>query len=239
MGGNGKAAGGATPAAQGNPQGNPDPELDAAGYQHAIAERFRRAAHQEAPVIERLQQGFAEWNRSVSADEDQALVTYQSSGYRNLNRALRHENGVVNLPNHLLDPALVHHLDAVISRGRVPQAITVFRGRQRYISLAEARSMVGKKLTDHGYLSTSVRVAVGESYALRGTPNGTLYQIEVPAGSPTAWLHSFDREGLDEKEILLPRSSTFVVTGASQRADPHVQGHFATVIHMRLVPTEI
>ena len=239
MGGNGKAAGGATPAAQGNPQGNPDPELDTAGYQHAITERFRRAAHQEAPVIATLQESFAAWSRTTSPDETQALITYQVSGYRNLNRALRHESGVVNTRNHLLDPALVQHLDAVIGRGRVPQAITVYRGQQRYISLAEARSMIGEELTDHGYMSTSVRVAVGESYALRGTPNGTLYQIEVPAGSPTAWLHSFDREGLDEKEILLPRSSTFVVTGASQRADPHVQGHFATVIHMRLVPAEI
>jgi len=213
--------------------------VDAAGYHHAIAERFRREAQQEAPVIERLQQGFAAWSRGVSRAETQALVTYQGSGYRNLNRALRHEDGVVNLRNHLLDPELVHHLDTVISRGRISQTLTVYRGRQRYISLDEARSMVGEELTDHGYMSTSVRVAVGESFALRGTPNGTLYQIEVPAGSPAAWLHSLDREGLDEKEILLPRSSTFVVTAASQRADPDVQGHFATVIHLRLVPAEI
>ncbi len=210
--------------------------MDEAAYHQAIADRDQRETQQEDPVVAALQQGFAAWGQSVSAAETQALTAYQNSGYRNLNRALRHENGVVTTSNHLLDPKLVQHLDAVISRGSVPQNITVYRGRQRCISLAEARSMIGNEITDHGYLSTSAHVAIGESYALRGTPNGTLYQIEVPAGSPAAWRHSSERDGIAEKEILLPRSSTFIVTGASQRADPEVQGHFATVIHMRLVP---
>jgi len=236
MGGNGNAAQGSNPVAKGNPHHNPDPRLTLAGYQQALRDRNQAEKHREAAVVARLEPAYAAWRTALTADETQAVHSHQGHAYRNMNRGLRYAAGGDPRGNHLIDHTRMQQLDALISRGRVPHDTTVYRGRRRVTHLAAARAVIGTWDTDHGYVSTSVNVAVGEGFALRGDTNGTLYQITVPAGSHAAWLHSLDVEELGEHELLLPRGSEFLITDVSQRAHPQVQGQMINVIHMRVVP---
>jgi len=150
------------------------------------------------------------------------------------------------------DPRQVAALDQVIARGQIPQALTLYRGRARRMSLAEARSEVGTVIIDHGYVSTSLAPAVAESFAgwqhsytfgvnqeitNRRVQAGTLYQITIPAGSRGAFVDA-QQTGRAEYEIVLPRGSQFLLTGVSQRPIAGLPLGAYTVLHLELLPPE-
>jgi hypothetical protein len=198
--------------------------------------------------------GFAAWAATLSPAEVAAIATYKGVGY-GFNRRLRAWQAYQALPDKPArtpeplsadDRTLVAHLDGLVARGRIPHTLTVYRGRQRQLSLAEAQHEVGGIIADPGFVSTTLDIGVAEGFAgyIRSGPRndptqvtvraGTLYAITIPAGSRGAWLDAWSSRG--EFELLLPRDSQFRVTRVSQSPVYGVPGGFYTTVHLELLP---
>jgi len=203
-----------------------------------------------------LNVAFAPWAHSLSEEESLALLTYTGSGHERINARLRAREGLSleavdpwDPPSPVAREALmstIRRLDAVISRGQVPTTLTVYRGRERHVPLAEAQQRIGGIARDYGFVSTSLALHVAALVAgyqktwLAADPStvqvrcGTLYEITIPAGSRAAWVDI--HEDRKEYELLLPRGSRFRVTGVRQEPWAGEPPAAYTVIQMELLP---
>lgn len=231
MGGNGRASGPATLArpATGTPPPPPDPP-------EAIDWRARQF------VIADLDDAYTPWLDSLAADESKALLFYQSWGYGAINGALRRYEGLPprDTATGVADSFRsedVAALDAVIARTPTPQPLTVWRGFKRTLAPAQAQALVGKNLVDHGFVSTTLSLYTAESFTQdEALPRnlGTIYRIDVPAGSRAAWIDRHRSRG--EDELLLPRNSRFRVTAVTTRPHGEQGGRPVVVIHLTALP---
>ena len=209
-----------------------------------------------AERVARLQAAVAPWARTVTEAEVLALLTYTGTGHTAINARLRARRGLPLATVDAGDPpspvaraalvSTVRRLDALIGRSRLPETITVYRGRARQVPLAEAEQRIGGVATDHGFVSTSLAPAVAARHAGAPPPGpgadpgtvalygGTLYEITIPAGSPGAWVDV--HEDRAEYEVLLARGSRFRVTGVRQEPGAGDPAAATTVIQMTLLP---
>ncbi len=116
---------------------------------------------------------------------------------------------------------IMRGLDRAISSARIPEDTTVYRGSPLYGRTAqdfERLAQNGGTFTDAGYTSTSL-IAEG---ARLGNPD-VIFETRLPAGSKGLYLNaseSLQSMGLaNENEVLLPRGSTFRVTGVDHTPD--------------------
>ncbi len=151
------------------------------------------------------------WASSLTADQKQALKDYTGGYYySNINAALRQGK----MPDGR-EGEIVKHVDSALENASTETKITLYRGISPS-SAARLNGQLGKGsiITDRGFVSTSSSRAIAR--ALRGfqTANGTglMMEIQVRAGSRVASLAAVSGTP-GEQEMLLPRGSSFRVTG--------------------------
>lgn len=135
-----------------------------------------------------------------------ALRTYSSWEYHDINRALR--AGQVSAPRQA-------QIDEIRSTMRpTPQPVVAYRrasgrdfGLGEYAKTAEIQAVVGQRFRQPGFMSSTLDESV-----LAGHPAVVHMEIEVPEGTPAAWLHNV---GLDhDQELLLDVGQDFELLSA-------------------------
>jgi hypothetical protein len=146
---------------------------------------------------------------------------YSGAGFRQLNEALRKGSGVKHISRSIVPnthkgdyrttitlngATAVRHLDAAIDDSPVDHDTTLYRGTTAFHT-----PNVGDVFTDKGYTSTSSdrnRAAV-----YYGGNGRLLWEITVPKGERA--LPIDEGPNTHEKEVLLPRGSSFRITDVS------------------------
>ena len=179
-----------------------------------------------------------QWEKSLSADERDAISWYTSYGYGDINDYWRKKDGWEYINSEIVEEAS-KQLDSAISRYELKDNIIVQRGVEDIFSesfsggdINSERDFIGRIFTDKGY---------GSSTALYGNRTATakpvVYEIEVPAGvGRGAYINQFGGQYQDiEYEFLLAKDGRYVVTDVIINDEPIPQ---QTIIKMRLIVDE-
>ena len=178
--------------------------------------------------------------KGLSADQKKALRFYSAIGHpansTRINEALR-QGATMNAEA----SASIKELDKAFEKARTAKQMTVYRGispdtlgkflgPQMHAQLLKDGTLpVGARLTDHGFVSTSADRDVadtfasgqqGKVYAGEYAPppkNGrAIVNVRVPKGSRAI---AIPKPVHDQKEIVLDRSSSFRIVGATKKTD--------------------
>lgn len=120
----------------------------------------------------------------------------------------------------VLDHAL--NFETALSKAKLPQDAAVFRGASFDTAVdstglskkeiqADPQKLVGKTITELGFMSTSTDAGLAEEYA-----DGMVYHIKLPAGSQAVLQNSLNPY-LDGPEITVNRNSKFRVLEAENK----------------------
>ena len=154
----------------------------------------------------------------MSEDQELSLERYQMNGSLAINGYLRGDKLALNYAHMSRDEAAQHIKDIDGLFSPVAQPLAVYRGVEN-----PARFSPGTEFTDDGYASTTTEPSVARLFS--GGFGGAVVRIAVPAGARALSVASASHEdlhgpvaqnteeGLNEREVLLPRGSRFRVTG--------------------------
>lgn len=156
-------------------------------------------------------------HESLSPQQFRAVRAYQEEGYHHsLNEFLRGQRTEVRAEVR----ATVAHLDSAIAGSRINRPMTLYRGFTMEGRPPSASDLVGMKVTDPAYYSTSTRREIAEGFS-GSLGQGVVMRIKVPAGTKGLAVHKvrtgseFSEGGATpEFEVLLPRGSSFRITSA-------------------------
>ena len=178
------------------------------------------------------EQGWGDWLRGLERKEARALTAYTRNEYEFVNEMLRREMFTSTDPDIYVDPAFretVQLLDQALARGPVPENVTVYRGMRIprvYDMIRDGTLLIGQRMFDRAYISTSLSQTLAKGFANSSLPNlahGThriLVTIDVPAGSAGGYVQKLSRGSAEpEHELLLPRDCRFVVKGYEMMVD--------------------
>jgi hypothetical protein len=122
-------------------------------------------------------------------------------------------------------------LERVIASGRLPRDVRLYRGAGANFDSSHLKP--GSTMSSEGLLATSTNRGVAESFATLDPPKrgiaGTVFEIDAPAGSPSAWASS--RPG--EREVLFGRRTELRIK--SVRTED-VDGETIRVVHATIDP---
>ena len=157
--------------------------------------------------------------------ERDALKVYTSNQYRTINRTLRFSD--VPGRNTTIGRT-VAEIDSALERSVIPRDVVVgrtFNGGFLQGEIAAGNLKVGSTISDRAFVSTST--------AINSSPSAAVMIIKVPKGSRGLALQHISNYP-EERELLLPRGSTFKVTKITHRQSEHstLQG---VVLEARLV----
>jgi len=165
---------------------------------------------------------FSPWAKNLSREEKDALTKLGGPEYRDVNRYLRSPNTSKDFE---ID-SIVTKADTAISKASLNRDITTYRydSSQDLAELWDKLSKTGNTKVkvplrnDPAYTFTTIDPTVADWWnksQLKG--KGILLQIDVPKGTPAAFL---DAQGIHSNrgylELVLPRNSPFEVIGATQ-----------------------
>jgi hypothetical protein len=138
-----------------------------------------------------------------------------SSAYETINTGLRTGS---EIPGYMQDD--INGLDSLIGRSPAStQETTTYRGVGGAFGEKLESMEVGDSFTDPSFVSTSSERSAAERYvsfqSSLGDPNGAVLEITNPIGSRSLDIHSYDPgfTTTNEKELLLPRDTSFTITG--------------------------
>jgi hypothetical protein len=153
------------------------------------------------------------YRESLTPGEVKAIDSYMGENYKSINGTLRNGEG----PSAVTGKRIAA-LDSAVRKGQLGRDTTLYRAagfKQDWDAL------VDKTFTDHGFVSTSEATELPLMMSHR--PNGAFIRIKAPAGAHVGYLHKLRNQqavskydGVPEKEVLLPRDSTFKVTAAKR-----------------------
>lgn len=146
---------------------------------------------------------YKSWEKSLTAEEKEAVTTYTGSWATDVNAKLRTSGDVSSW-----DKSSVANLDKALAKGSLPEDLIVHRGMS-YSKLTDAMESgaltPGSILHDKGYGSSSV-------HSDRAFTGNVRLRVRVPAGSPGAYVENLSSHK-SELEFLLPRNSSYVIKG--------------------------
>lgn len=163
----------------------------------------------------------AGWATSLTPQQRKAVESYKGTGYRHINGTLRHGKEPSAATRERISA-----LDAAVGRGKVERNITAYRTFDARALPGPPTSLIGKTFTDHGFVSTSESGREPFAIAAKRVPKGrnpVLARIKIPAGThagfPDRVLGIQGASGYQELELLLPRDSSFRITGVKRAAN--------------------
>lgn len=164
--------------------------------------------------------------RSLTEAELNAVFDYTTSSYLQINSALRDDK---KLNKH--NQSVVTNIDSAMETSVLPEQ-TLYRGTDyglfgiekegRSQSSIEKllKSMVGTSFSDKAYVSTTKDESTARSFSGRGSggSNGrVILEIKADEGSHGIDIGTNSNFGESESEVLLPRDSSFVITGVKKK----------------------
>ena len=158
---------------------------------------------------------------SLTQDEMQAIASYQSMDYEDINAGLR---GNATLRAEY--DKTIRTVDRVIDKASLDFNTTVYRGISDDTGAFD-NIQIGDRITDKGFLSTSPNPAVAEAFAnstvIQGKP--VVLEIEVPMGQPAL-----------ASDVASARLAGEIETGASLRlADDDMIAEIAGYVRLNEV----
>lgn len=170
----------------------------------------------ERGLLAKKRSKHAQWQKSLTEDEDYAIGDYTGGGYWDINSYLRKTGDWENINAEFVKQQ-IKGLDSAISRYELKDNIRVQRGVMNDVidklvedndvheSLSE---LIGKKFHESAYSSTTVVQNNGVA-----TAKPTILDIEIPAGTGRgAYVNQLAGQFQDtEYEFLLKRGSTFTI----------------------------
>ncbi len=183
--------------------------------------------------------GTAGSNRQLTVRQELAVRNYTYGGDALVNQGLR--GGSVSDPAHFR--ALLDGLDGAIAASPAPEPVVLHRGVNRdYLARLgvsdpddpqSVQGLVGRTFSDGNYLSTSI----GSTAAVE---REVFMALRVPKGHPALNVMPFSSFGDEEREVLLPRGTRFVIHAAYERdvalwGDPAARSWF---IEAEIVPAD-
>lgn len=168
------------------------------------------------------------WPSRLTDVERDAVWTYRTSGYHDMNGALR--NGTLNDDDLRAE---IEAVDRALSKSEVDRGVVVYRGINTR-RMGDVTQLPGTIIEDKGFVSTSLDEGSARkfvNYAIDDEKPAALVKITVPKGTNGAYLDSLDPESTwREDEMLLPRNTKFHVTSVVKDDDG------IPVISMEVVP---
>jgi hypothetical protein len=182
-------------------------------------------------VVDRLNAAFAEWENSLSPDEVESLHYYQddkaafhqSRNFERINEFFRDPDSAARTlsdSDYMVIEEVSARLDAAISRGWMPEDVTVYRGMKSYAKLFGFRpesQLSGFDFHERAYTSATVYAHRADQFL--DEEEGFMLTFQVPWKHHAAWL---PRIGLPkmagQRELLLPRNLNFRVVTTAVRA---------------------
>ena len=172
--------------------------------------------------------------KNMSAYEDKSFVKQLTNAEGEAAAAYTEEIGfemnkmargkAIDEEHYDYDEVLGHALnfETALSKAKLPQDAAVFRGASFDTAVdstglskkeiqADPQKLVGKTITELGFMSTSTDAALAEEYA-----DGMVYHIKLPAGSQAVLQNSLNPY-LDGPEITVNRNSKFRVLDAENK----------------------
>lgn len=175
-------------------------------------------------LMARKNSQYGKWKAALSEDSKDALYSYTSDGYGDVNSYLRKLNGWEHINAKMVNDQIAR-LDEAIETFSLKKNITVLRGASESSldvlfeggdPVNELTELIGRKYHDNGYMSST---------ALMGNPVATskpvVFEIDVPAGNGRgAYINDFGSQFQDaEYEFLIKRGADFTVTDISEDED--------------------
>lgn len=169
-------------------------------------------------LLAKLNSSHGKWEKSLTNDEKEAISSYTTDGYEEINDYLRRRNA-----SHRIDRDFVikeiQNLDAAISRYHLRKDITVRRGVNKNalsqilsaVEVSKIQQLIGKIYKEEAYTSTTV--LHGNSVA---TTKPVVFTIHVPEGKGRgAYINQFSGLNEDvEYEFLIKRGAEFKIKRA-------------------------
>lgn len=188
---------------------------------------------QESTAITDEERAF-EWAENLSDDEKMAVEWYVSGDGMEANNYLR-KRGWYSNPMNEADDELkenIKNLDSAIdSYGGLKESGTYYRNvdASAFFTPSQIRQMedfawgdndgkdiksiIGKEITDKGYLSTTSDLELVEEWGdFTGSEHPIIVEYDVPAGAKGANLKAFDIEEDPQNETLFARNSKVEIT---------------------------
>ncbi len=160
---------------------------------------------------------------ALSSSQKESATTYTGESYKKINGGLRSGEALSDENQRTVDG-----LDSAIAQSSLERPTMLYRGMKMNDSLRE-NIKPGATFSDAAYTSTSFDQANSERFSTGGDP-GAVMRITAPAGQ-TGLATSSISEFSEENEFVLPRGTTYSVTGVSVDPDSGL-----TFIEAEIVP---
>ncbi|MEU3600696.1 putative T7SS-secreted protein [Streptomyces sp. NPDC006798] len=177
---------------------------------HAIASAEVRGGVRElADDTEAAKFGGQHWNDyadSLPEESRQALRDYSGPMYKEMNGYLRGDADM-GTPEVLRN---IENADKALAGRTVPEDVMVVRGQDvGYLKAESPEDLIGQKIKEPGYLSTSL----GDNGAVSSfSGKDAVLHLRVPEGHPAMWMENVSYFKGSERELLLGRDTTYEVT---------------------------
>lgn len=189
---------------------------------------------EERGLLAKKRSKHAQWQKSLTEEENYAIGDYTGGGYYDINAYLRKTGDWENINSAFVEQQ-IKGLDSAISRYELKENIRVQRGVMNDVldrlvedndvqeSLSE---LVGKKFRESAYSSTTVVQGNGVA-----TAKPTIFDIEIPAGvGRGAYVNQLAGQFQDtEYEFLLKRGATFTI---KEVREEEIMGEYRYYIKM-------
>lgn len=156
-----------------------------------------------------LDQDFATTYDGLPENERRTMENYTDEGYADINSDLRHDPESADMET-------VQEIDNVIARGQTSEDIVVFRAIAGPSPERGGRSKhrfnglkAGDEFEDAGFSSTTTSMGQARNFDSEGT--GYVLEVEVPKGTPGAWVPKIPGADNGEQEFILPRNARYRV----------------------------
>ena len=169
--------------------------------------------------------GFSQWNNSLSIMERQALVDYkkecyphEASYYVNINNALRGREDFTNG-----NQTRAMRIHSALSRASVPEDVIAYRGitRDAYNSMITAANQNGSDgLLDNAFMSCSL--VTNNAFTCN---RDVIMRLTIPEGSHGAYIGNVGNDFASECEILLDCGSSIFITSSNDAPRSTITGN--------------
>ncbi len=147
------------------------------------------------------------WSNSLSEDERQAIKDYTGSAYVNINSVLRGHQSSFEGDNY----EKAKNIHKALANSEIPCDCKVYRGASinalGIYKNASDEELVGKIITDKGFMSTSMNRDKSFSGDVK-------MEISVPSGAHGAYVGYVGTYGHLEEEVLFDAGQRLQITGA-------------------------
>lgn len=187
-------------------------------------------------------------NKTVTSDQVAAVQRYTTSvGYRSTNAVLRDDaEQMKKLTAADLSKGVKNAVDLQSAMSPITSNVRVFRGtgahafgqKGIHANFTELKKLEGKTVTDKGFMSTTVLEQPPVTYDYAKKPIQMI--VDVPAGSPAAYVTALTPDWDAENELILGAGSTYRIKEVREATelDKKQFGNptLEHVVHVEIVP---